>query len=335
MQKKAYNKRDLPFRFKRLKVDPKIFVKDGINTPMDFLFFLQNLRTDFIDRLVLLLTNLGSEYGLIAISFWFLWCQNKTKGFRMFPVFFTGMTLCEALKGLLQIPRPFLRDSRLSPVADALAEAGGYSCPSGHTTCAATTFGTAACFVKKAAVRILFIVLILITMLTRMYLGVHTPADILLAAAVSAAVIALYMGLYTLCDKGKLQELWIYGFSCLLSAAAVLATQLGFDSEDGLENAPKLLGCSLAIFIAFLLEQKGYTYETNGTPFQQCLKYVGGLLVLAIVLQGLKQLFAFLALPLCLAHCIRYTLVMLTGTVLWPRTFRGITKIVPRRKDSR
>ena len=87
-----------------------------------------------------------------------------------------------ALKLLVARPRP----SRVIPDADPLLGAAGYSFPSGH---AATSFAGAVIlgFLVRRAVPALVALATLIAF-SRVYVGVHCPADVLAGAAVGAAV---------------------------------------------------------------------------------------------------------------------------------------------------
>ena len=91
-----------------------------------------------------------------------------------------------------------MRDPEFTIVESARAEATGYSFPSGHTQSAVGVFGGIARITPKVFVRILCIAACILVPLSRLYLGVHTPADV--GVSLIVAVIFIW-GLYPLINK--------------------------------------------------------------------------------------------------------------------------------------
>ena len=98
-----------------------------------------------------------------------------------------GMYLTHLLKLFFHIPRPWVRDARIRPGRQAIHGASGYSFPSSHTEIAASDYGALGTAVPKF--RKACIGMIILTGLSRMFLVVHYPTDIiggLLAGALAA-----------------------------------------------------------------------------------------------------------------------------------------------------
>ena len=100
------------------------------------------------------------------------------------------------LNGVLKVTacayRPWIRDARIIPYGNSMTTATGYSFPSGHTMNAATVYGGAT--VRKDMPKTLRIVLgavVALTAFSRIYLGVHTPQDILVGALAGMLVMWL------------------------------------------------------------------------------------------------------------------------------------------------
>ena len=190
---------------------------------MDYLYALQNLREAAPDILNLFLLYI-SEYGQYlgpAIALVIYWCFSKKTGSWMLFNLGWGLTVMDTVKIIACVPRPWLLDSRLHLADAASSSATGYSFPSGHTTAAATTYGSAAVYasngpgkkdresaesgeplnrqartlsaigtVKKRRVwlTVLLVVMVLLVAFARNWLGAHTFADVSVAILIAAAV---------------------------------------------------------------------------------------------------------------------------------------------------
>ena len=97
------------------------------------------------------------------------------------------------------------------------AEATGYSFPSGHTQCAASLYGSIARSSKKRAVQIGFAAIALLVGFSRMYLGVHTPKDVLVALAAGTAILLI---LYPIIERTRTDPRAMYA---VIAIAFVLA----------------------------------------------------------------------------------------------------------------
>ena len=99
------------------------------------------------------------------------------------------LVLNQFLKILCRVPRPWVKDPNFTIVESAREAASGYSFPSGHTQVAVGLYGGVARVTGKTWLRIAMIVLALLVGLSRMYLGVHTPADVLVSVGIAAVLI--------------------------------------------------------------------------------------------------------------------------------------------------
>ena len=152
-----------------------------------YLLILQNLRQILggtFDSLFLYISSIAQSpitYLILALVYW---CIDKRCGELM--GFNTGLacTYSAFIKWKLEIPRPWVRDARITPVEAALSSATDYSFPSGHVTRAMATYGPIGGHLwrkKKKGLASLFFVIVLLVAFSRNYLGVHTPQDVLAA----------------------------------------------------------------------------------------------------------------------------------------------------------
>ena len=142
------------------------------------------------------MTWLGELNTAIVIMAIIYWCVSKDFG----VYFLMGWSGNRLVNGVLKVTvcayRPWIRDARIVPYGESITTATGYSFPSGHTMNGATIFGGGA--VRRDIPRVLRVVLGLLVLLvafSRIYLGVHTPQDVLVGAVVGTLVMWLTMKL--------------------------------------------------------------------------------------------------------------------------------------------
>ncbi len=146
-----------------------------------YLLWLQDFRLSINDAL----TPFVNQLSFFAVSYIVLlpvfvyWCLDKKKGLFILYAWKFGQTMNAVLKLTACIYRPWIKDARIIPANNALSTAGGYSFPSGHTMMCTPIYGGLAVIAKNKAVKYFLVFMILLTMISRNYLGVHTPQDVL------------------------------------------------------------------------------------------------------------------------------------------------------------
>ena len=158
---------------------------------MEFLYLLEKIRVPILNELMLLITQLGEETAFLVAALILFWCVDKYKGYFILSVGFVGTILNQFLKLWFRIPRPWVQDQNFTILEDAREAASGYSFPSGHTQSAVGTFGGIAYTAKDKWVRGAALAIAILVPFSRMYIGVHTPLDVLVGAAISVALIFL------------------------------------------------------------------------------------------------------------------------------------------------
>lgn len=300
---------------------------------MEFLRLLEKIRNPVFDFIFSLITKLGEETAFMVVAIVIFWCFSKKNGYYILSVGFIGTVLNQFLKLLFRIPRPWVKDPSFSIVESARAEATGYSFPSGHTQNSVGTFGALAYIFKKKWVRIVCIVICALVPISRMYLGVHTPLDVLVSVGIALALIFLVKPIF---DKAEDNPKIMYIFFGAMFALSLffLFFVLFFpfpadldphNYESGLKNACTLLGATGGFLIAYPLERKYVNFDVSGKWYTQVIKSAIGLgLVLAIkvLLKPLLLLF----LPAMVERAIRYAIIVIFAAVVWPLTFKFFKK---------
>lgn len=302
---------------------------------MEFLRFLEGIRTPVGDAFFSAVTQLGEETIFIVIGILFFWCVDKKKGYYILSIGLMGTVCNQFLKLWFRMPRPWVRDPGLTIVESARAGATGYSFPSGHTQTAVGMYGGIARTCKNIWLRILCIVLCVIVLLSRMYLGVHTPADV--AASVGVALV-LILGLYPALNKAfeKPGRMRIF-FAVMAAFTAVYLIFVlcypfptGIDMRNyasGVKNGYKMLGCILGLWIGYELDVHYIHFETKAVWWVQLIKLVPGFLLLLVIKSQLKAPLYALLHGNFVADGIRYFLLTVAASGIWPVTFRFWNKL--------
>lgn len=300
---------------------------------LTFLRTLEGLRFPAMDSLMQAVTELGSEIVFLVVALVLFWCISKREGYYLLTVGFFGTVLNQFLKLLCRVPRPWVQDPSFTIVESARAGATGYSFPSGHTQNSVGTFGVLSRCSQRTWFRILCGVGMILVPFSRMYLGVHTPADVLVAAGTALALVFLVEPLVYSQKPWVFPALLVAMSTCAL--AFVLYVELAaFPPEmdqknlaEGVKNSYSLLGALLGMILAYLLDEKKIHFPVQALWWAQILKVLLGLGLTMVLRTALKAPLLALTGGHSLAHGIRYFCMVLFAGALWPLTFRWFGRL--------
>jgi len=299
---------------------------------MQLLYLLEKIRLPGLNEFMLAVTRLGEETAFLAIALIVFWCVDKKRGYFLMAVGFAGTIINQFLKLLFRVPRPWVLDENFTILEQAREAATGYSFPSGHTQMAVGTFGALAVTEKRKKLAIIFWVLAFLVSFSRMYIGVHTPYDVIASAVIALALV------FCLRDpvmKGGVKEMKLLIAGCLVLALGLLcyvewwdfpAEMDGHNLESGIKNAYTMLGSLTGVAIVYLAERKYVNFETKAIWWAQILKVLLGIAVVLIVKEGLRAPLEALF-GVYPGRAVRYFLIVVTAGVLWPMTFRWFSKL--------
>lgn len=301
---------------------------------MDILYALEKIRTPFWNGVMSAVTQLGGEVIFIVAAVVVFWCVSKWEGYYLMTIAFCGTVLNQFLKLICRVPRPWVRDPNFTIVESARAEATGYSFPSGHTQNAIGLFGGMARWGGRRWVRLGLTALALVIAFSRMYLGVHTPADVGVSLVLAAALV---LGLYPLMRRAQEKPRYMgYVLAAMLvvsGAFVVFVETYGFpadmDAENlasGIGNAWKMLGAVAGMTLAWLLDRRYIHFETQAVWWVQVIKVAVGMALLLAIKSGLKAPLLALLGHEGLAGGVRYFLLVLVAGAVWPLVFRPMSK---------
>lgn len=299
---------------------------------MEFLYLLEKIRLPGLNELMLSVTTLGEETAFLVIGLILFWCVDKKKGYFVMSVGFLGTMLSQMMKLYFRIPRPWVLNPEFTILEQAREAAAGYSFPSGHTQTAVGTFGAIAAGSDKKAVRWVCIFLAVLVGFSRMYVGVHTPTDVLVGAALALALVFLL--------KKPVLSGDLKGMKGVFAAMSVVAVVFfafvhlwnfpvdmdPHNMESGMKNAYTMLGCTTGIALVYLVDRTKLNFSVKAVWWVQILKAVIGLLLVLAVKEGLRSPLEML-LPVYPARAVRYFAVVMVAGALWPMSFRYFSKL--------
>ena len=243
--------------------------------------------TEFLSKM----TWFGEMNVVLVIMALLYWCISKDLGTYLLMGWSGNRIVNGVLKVLVCAYRPWIRDPRIIPDADALKTATGYSFPSGHTMNAGSLFGGMA--IRKGirtGFRVLLWVCLGLVAFSRIFLTVHTPQDILVGTAASILVMFLTGKLMQWVEAHPEKDILIAVIGIAISIAAAVFSFVkpypaDLDAEgkvlvDGLKMANdtfKAVGWMGAFMLGWVLERRFVHFTTDITMQERFYRLTGGL----------------------------------------------------------
>lgn len=283
---------------------------------MEFLYFLTQFRTPITERIAQYITYFGQETLLIVLVAIIFWCINKEVGYKVgFTFCFAGM-IVQGLKIAFRIPRPWVLDPHFEPVASAVPAATGYSFPSGHTQGAASILGCIGYQLKNRVQKILCYSIVVLVAFSRMFLGVHTPKDVIAALIVSIAAIMIVERF------SNYMPITLFVMAFVVFVFGDIMYRMNIVEIKYVIDCAKVAGATLGFVVGYYFEQKYVQFHVKALWYQQMLKTVIGLLLLV----GLKvSLKAIMGQGIVMSGMQQFLMILFV-TFFYPMFFTAILK---------
>ena len=316
---------------------------------IQFLLALQQLRESlpsFFETFFVGLSYIGDGPALVALVLIVYWCVNKRAGQFSFIAFSSGNFVNQLVKNIACVYRPWIRDAAILPAEKAVPGATGYSFPSGHTTGTATSLGSFAWLARKNHkwITIVCIVVILLMMFARVFLGVHTPQDILVGLLLAIVMIALTQAFFNWIDRydsmmpGHNRDIVVMVIVlvvCIASVVFIVLKPYPIDYVNGAllvdlveqqKGSLEAAGLMAGLAISWVLERRFVNFTTEGLDTRKrIIRGVIGVVIVGVVFLGGNTLFK-LVLPYNYAKMVTYFFVVFVGVFLAPFVFNKIEK---------
>ena len=270
---------------------------------IEYLLFLQNFRISINDSLTPFLEYL-SLFAVTLIRLlpaFVYWCVDKKKGLFTIMAWNMSVAFNVLVKNIACVYRPWIREPKIIPAGDAIATAGGYSFPSGHTATVTPIYGSFAMFVKNRVWKIFWVLAIFVTMFSRNYLGVHTPQDVIVGFAIGCAALFVTCKIFAYIENKPEREDLILGIIFVLGLVVLIYTTyksypIDYDASGKILVKPDNMrrgawadiGGLLAFVIARFCEKRWVKFSSTGVNARGIILAIIGMIPLSLMILYLK-----------------------------------------------
>ena len=302
---------------------------------------IQSLQTfsPALDGFMEALTFLGRiEFYLVFIPFIY-WAVDRRIGVRTLLILIYTDLIGSSFKLLLHQPRPYW----ISNDVIALSSETSYGIPSTHASDSVAVGGFLARRVNRSWFWIAMVIILFLIGLSRLYLGVHFPQDVLFGWLIGFAV------LWAVVKWEKTVRDWLEGRSLSTQIMLGFVDSLGFvligfiirfliaGTSDPVEWSSfsgeartvtrfiTVSGTLFGTFTGYSLMRRYARFNAGGTWSRRIARYIVGVIVLLPLYFGLDLLFASIAVDEStlgyVLRYVRYGSVSLWATFLAPWVF--------------
>ncbi len=286
-----------------------------LNFGILFISWFQSLGS-WLTPLMKLFTFLGNEQFYLLVAPAILWCVDSTLGIRLALFLMINGMLNTAFKVVFHTPRPYWYSDQVRVFGDAEKSFG---LPSGHAQNSVVVWGTIARRINRRWAWWAAIILMFLVGMSRIYLAVHFPHDVLSGWIIGAIVlwafhrseqpVVSWLKQYTI----PVQLFLVFIFSLLLILIVIIAqaSLLGWIvPQEWVKNAhlafptePPLNPLSYHTFLssigAFLGMASGWIWITSMGGFtvrdatwKLVVRYLLGLVGVLVLYAGLGAVFS-------------------------------------------
>lgn len=254
---------------------------------------------------------LGTKEFFIFVLPVIYWCVDARLGIRVALILLIGTAFNEILKVALQGPRPYW----VSADVKALSAEATFGIPSGHSQTAAGLWGMLAVMLRKPWVTLCALVLIVLIGVSRIYLGVHFPQDVLVGWLLGALTLWAFVVLWEPAARwlrrrstSQLVLICLVAPALILLPAVPLVNALGsyelpadwmanaqragepYPAPVGLDSTLTAAGALCGFSLGLVVIQRAGGFSPAGPAWKRAICFLVGLVGIAVLYVGLKAI---------------------------------------------
>ncbi len=282
---------------------------------------LRRIATPGLDRVIKILTDLGSTTFYMIVIPILYWCISKSLGFGLAIVLSVSNYINVGIKFIVCRARPYVAFPHLDAPEYLRLTGTGYSFPSGHAQVTSTFWTYLARTVRRNWATVVGITVVVVVAFTRIYATVHYPTDVLVGAPLGLAIALAHSEI-----ERRLRLSSTEGRSVgLRLAVSILVPGLAFAlsaprNPEFTEEVAQVLGFLAGAGIGYTLEGAYVKYDVRASLPVQVVKVILGMAGLMGVRYGLKAVFPQAA----LWNMLRYAAVAIWATLGAPFVFKAL-----------
>lgn len=262
---------------------------------IQILLALQTLRQSiggYLNNFFAFLTMIAVDYYIMLPGLILFWSVNKRAGLIGLGSYGSACYGVAALKSTFCVYRPWVRSSLIEPLQEVMAGATGYSFPSGHSASVSGMYGgLIAAYRKHKGLCTLLGIMIGLTMFSRLYVGVHTPQDVLAGLFVGllgTALVLLAERFVRRYPKLDWVVVLVVSVMCAILLPYIYYKKYPMDYVDGklLVDPIKMTvggfkdpGRLFGVVLGWFIERRWIHFDLDGTPVQKVMRCLVGALL--------------------------------------------------------
>lgn len=266
-----------------------------------YLHWLESLRTPFLTDFFLSVTALGTGTFYQTAMLIIYWCISKRAGTLLFAAHGLGAVIMYVWKILAAIPRPYLLDTTLTP----LHLEKTFSFPSGHSFNAGSVWGGIGWLQARAGKilsAVFFFTVTLMIMLSRNYIGVHTPQDVITGMLLGLGAVIACHRLLAWGESSDRSRFMIYLLFVLSAVGFMIFAFVYCATDESMDKvtvksylatqkgAITILGHILGLVIGVELERRFIKFSTEVSLKYKLIRVIPGIF-LSVLLYKLPLTF--------------------------------------------
>jgi membrane-associated phospholipid phosphatase len=293
----------------------------------EVIVWAQSLSNEWLDAVWEFLTRLGYEEFYFVLLPLVYWCLNRRIGAGLGYVAMLSAWLNSVVKYLFKIPRP--NDPRIRiPLPETSP-----SFLSGHAQNAVVNWGYLAIRFRNPIFTVIAVIVILGIGLSRIFLGVHFPQDVIGGWLLGLVLLLVYVWAeepvanWIAGQRSAIQVALAAGVPVVLIFLHPADTQGHYPAEGAIVPMAALTGFGLGL----IMERAWVRFTVEGAWWRRILRFLLGLVVVGVLYLGSRMI-----IPEALAYglesllrFVRYALVGWAGSFLAPWLFVRL-RLAPR-----
>lgn len=277
-----------------------------MNWEIELLQKLQSIRTPFLTAFMEAVSFMSESLFIVFIIATLYWCINKEKVTRMAWIVLVSGVANGVIKNIFKAPRPFQKGV-VKPMR--LETATSYSFPSGHTQSATSFWSSLYLVLRTPGILLVGAIVVILTAVSRLYLGVHWPVDVIGAIVIGLIVVVIADKLYD--EKEGFTNWHVIGVSVVAFILLIVPVD---------PDLNKATGALWGLVVGGYLEQKAIRFKVEGNWKKQLMKILIGF-------GGTVGIYAVLSMILpeiAMMDMIKYAIILLYIAAGAPYLFKTL-----------